>query len=152
MQLFTRTRTIDAAHADDAHAFAVDMGRYASAMTGLEVIPGATVYGGTVGTVTYSAPVESQGALAAALDTLAADPGYQERLAGGAVQLFTGPVDDTIGEVVSSVGSAGRVGNLATITTAQCAPGRTAEATHIDLQEAIGLLTVRKQGGRSRHD
>ena len=96
--------------------------------TGLEVVPWATVYGGAVGTVSYSARVDSQGAMAAALATLAADPGYQDRLAKSAGHLFTGPVDDAIGEFMSSVGSGGNVGNLVSITTAQCAPGRTAEA------------------------
>ena len=128
MQLFTRTRTINVEHADDAHAFAVDMGQYVSATTGLDVVPWATVYGGAAGTVTYSARVDSQGAVAAALATLAADPGYQSRLATSVGHLFTGPVDDAFSEFVSFVGSGGNVGKLVSITTAQCAPGRTAEA------------------------
>jgi hypothetical protein len=128
MQLFTRTRTINPAHADEAHAFAVDMGQFASSTTGLDVIPWATVYGGAPGTVTYSARVDSQGAVAAALATLAAEPGYQDRLAKSVEYLFAGPVDDAISEFVSFVGSGRTVGNLISITTAQCAPGRTAEA------------------------
>ena len=128
MHLFTRTRTINVEHADDAHAFAVDMGQYASATTGLEIVPWAAVYGAAVGTVSYSARVSSQGAMAAALATLAADPGYRHRLATSVGHLFTGPVDDAIGEIVSFVGSGGNVGNLVSITTARCAPGRTAEA------------------------
>jgi hypothetical protein len=128
MHLFTRTRTIDPAHAGDAHAFAVDMAQHASATTGLEVIPWATVYGGPVGTVSYSARVESQGAMGAALATLASDAGYQQRLADSVGRLFTGPVEDAIGELVSTAGPGGGTGSLASIVTAQCAPGRIAEA------------------------
>ena len=128
MHLFTRTRTINIEHADDAHAFAVEIGQYASATTGLEIVPWATVYGGAVGTVSYRARVDSQNTMAAALATLAADPGYQHRLSTCVGHLFTGAVDDAIVEIVSFVGSGGNVGNLASITTAQCAPGRTAEA------------------------
>ncbi|HEX6658771.1 MAG TPA: hypothetical protein VF065_11845 [Ilumatobacter sp.] len=128
MHLFTRTRTINIEHADDAHRFAVEMGQYASATTGLEIVPWTTVYGGAAGTVSYRARVDSQNTMAAALATLAADPGYQHRLSKSVGHLFTGPVDDAIGEIVSFVGSGGNVSNLASITTAQCAPGRTAEA------------------------
>ncbi|HEY5874906.1 MAG TPA: hypothetical protein VIT64_06375 [Ilumatobacteraceae bacterium] len=128
MQLFTRTRTINAAHADEAHTFAVDMAQFASSTTGLDVIPWATVYGGAAGTVMYSARVGSQGAMAASLATLAAHPGYQSRLATSVGHLFTGPADDAISEFLSFVGSGDNVGNLVSITTAQCAPGRIAEA------------------------
>ena len=128
MHLFTRTRTIDPAHAGEAHAFAVDMSRYASATTGLEIIPWAAVYGGPVGTVSYTARVGSQAAMAEALARLAADAGYQERIAGSVGHVFPGPVEDTIGEFVSLSGSGGHAGRLASIATAQCAPGRIAEA------------------------
>jgi hypothetical protein len=128
MHLFTRTRTIDPAHAGEAHAFAVEMGQYASATTGLEVIPWATAYGGPVGTVSYSARVESQAAMGAALATLVADAGYQQRLVDSIGHLFTGPVEDNIGELVSFAGSGGNAGSFASIVTAQCAPGRISEA------------------------
>jgi hypothetical protein len=128
MHLFTRTRTINASHADDAHAVAIEMARYATATTGLEVIPWAIVYGGPVGTVSFSAGVDSQGAVGTALDTLAADDGDSQRLADSASRVFTGPVEDAIGEIVSIVGSSGNRGALASVTTARCAPGRTAEA------------------------
>lgn len=41
MHLFTRTRTIDPARAAEAHRFAVELSRYASAATGVDVIPWA---------------------------------------------------------------------------------------------------------------
>ncbi len=128
MHLFTRTRTIDPAHAGEAHAFAVALGRYASVTTGVEVVPWATVYGGAVGTVSYTSRVESQAAMAETLATLAADSGYQERIADRAGHALPGPVEDTIGKFVSFAGSGGNAGTLASVTTARCAPGRNAEA------------------------
>jgi hypothetical protein len=129
MHLFTRTRTIDPAHAGKAHAFAIDLAQYASATTGLEIIPWATVYGGPVGTVSYSARVDSQAAMGSALATLVADAGYQRRIADSVGHLFTGPVEDAIAELVSFARSGGNAGSFASIVTAQCAPGRMAEAT-----------------------
>ena len=128
MHLFTRTRTIDPAHAGEAHAFAVETSRYASAATGLDVVPWAAVYGRPVGTVSYTARVESQAAMARAHATLAADAGYQERIADSFARAFRGPVEDSIGEVVSVAGSAAGAGALVSVTTARCAPGRGAEA------------------------
>jgi hypothetical protein len=128
MHLFTRTRMIDPMHATEAHAFAVDMSQYAAATTGLEVIPWATVYGGPVGTVSYSARVDSQGAMGAAMATLVSDAGYQQRVTDSVGHLFTGPVEDAIGEFVSFAGPGGNAGNFAMVVTAQCAPGRIAEA------------------------
>lgn len=128
MHLFTRTRTVDPAHAREAHAFAIDMSRYASDATGLDVVPWVTVYGRPCGAVSCTARVESQAAMALALATLAADPGYQERIAGIVGHGFSGPVEDTMAELVSVAGSGSRAGTLAAVTTAQCAPGRIAEA------------------------
>jgi hypothetical protein len=128
MHLFTRTRMIDPARAREAHAFAVDLSRYASATTGLEVVPWATVYGRWSGTVSYTARVESQAAMAGALATLAADAGYRERIADRAGHALPGPVEDTIGEFVRFAGSGTNVGTLASVTTGRCAPGRIAEA------------------------
>jgi hypothetical protein len=128
MHLFTRTRTIDPAHAGEAHAFAIEMARYASATTGLEVIPWATVYGGPVGAVSYSARVDSQAAMGSALATLVADAGYQQRIAASVGHLFAGPVEDGIAELVSVARSGGSTGSFASTVTARCAPGRMAEA------------------------
>jgi hypothetical protein len=128
MHLFTRTRTIDPAHAGEAHAFAIDMAQFASATTGLEVIPWATVYGGPVGTVSYSARVDSQAAVGSALATLVADAGYQQRIAASVGHLFTGAVEDAIAELVSVARSGGNTGSFVSIVSAQCAPGRMAEA------------------------
>lgn len=128
VHLFTRTRTIDTAHVVEAHAFAVELSRYASATTGVEVVPWATVYGGPSGTVSYTARVESQAAMAAALSTLAADAGYEERIADSAGHELPHPAVDSIGEIVSVAGSGGGTGTLAEVTTARCTPGRIAEA------------------------
>src|SRR5215208_5063841 len=123
MHLFTRTRTIDTANAPEALAFSVEHAHYVSKVTGLEVIPWASVYGDPVGTISSSVRVESQAAMGAALATLAADAGYQKRVAEAAGRLFVGPTEDAIGEFVSFAGAGGSDGNFATVITAQCAPG-----------------------------
>jgi hypothetical protein len=128
MHLFTRTRTINTANTPEALAFSVEHAQYVSKVTGLEVIPWASVYGDPVGTISSSVRVESQAAMGAALATLAADAGYQKRVADAAGRLFVGSTEDVIGEFVSFAGSGGSDGSFATVITAQCAPGRIAEA------------------------
>lgn len=128
MHLFTRTRAIDPRHAAEEHAFAVELSRYASTTTGVEVVPWATVYGGPSGTVCYAARVESQAEMAEALATLAADAGYQERIADRAGDALARPVVDAIGEIIGVAGSDGPSATLAAVTTARCTPGRVAEA------------------------
>src|SRR5829696_9469581 len=128
MHLFTRTRTINTANAPEALAFSVEHAQYVTKVTGLEVIPWASVYGDPVGTISSSVRVESQAAMGAALATLAADAGYQKRVAEAAGRFFVGPTQDLIGEIVTFTGSGGSDGSFATVITAQCAPGRIAEA------------------------
>jgi hypothetical protein len=128
MHLFTRTRTVDTAKGSEALAFTVEHAQYVSSVTGLEVIPWATAYGDPVGTVSSSVRVESQAAMGAALATLAGDAGYQQRIAEGAARYFVGPTEDLIGEFAAFAGSGSSSGRFATIVTAQCAPGRIAEA------------------------
>ena len=143
MHLFIRSRSIDMANGPEALAFSVEHAQYVSKVTGLEVIPWATVYGDPVGTISSSVRVESQAAMGAALATLAADAGYQKRIAASAGRLFVGPTEDSIGEMVSFAGSGGSDGSFATVVTAQCAPGRIAEAMTwgVDILEHASKVT-----------
>ena len=143
MHLFIRSRSIDTANGPEALAFSVEHAQYVSKVTGLEVIPWATVYGDPVGTISSSVRVESQAAMGAALATLAADPGYQKRIADSAGRLFVGPTEDAIGEILSFAGPGGSDGSFATVVTAQCAPGRIAEAMTwgVDILEHASKVT-----------
>jgi hypothetical protein len=143
MHLFTRTRTINTANAPEALAFSVEHAQYVSKVTGLDVIPWATVYGDPVGTISSSVRVESQAAMGAALATLAADAGYQKRVAEAAGRFFVGPTEDLIGEIVTFSGSGGSDGSFAWVVTAQCAPGRIAEAMTwgVDIRNHVTKVT-----------
>jgi hypothetical protein len=129
MHLFTRTHQVDILQGPEALSSATDMARLASKVTGLEVTCWTSVFGLPLGTVVHSARVESQAAVADALATLSADPGYQQIVVESGWRLSTGPGEDAIAELVSSAGSGESTGNLASVVVAQCAPGRIAEAT-----------------------
>jgi hypothetical protein len=118
MLLWTRTRRTDGLRWTDACASAVGVAEQAAATTGLEVVPWATVYGSPLGTVLYTARVESQAAMAAALTTLA----------GSGRTLDDGPGEDAIGELVSTAGTGRTTARFASTVRSRCAPGRIAEA------------------------
>ena len=117
MLLWTRTCQVDVLSAD-AMASAVGIAAHAAATTGLEVEPWTGVYGLPCGTVVYSAQVESQSVMAAALTTLAESG-----------RTLDGPGEDAVAELVSAAGSAEGSSRFASVVLAQCAPGRMAEAT-----------------------
>ena len=119
MLLWTRTRQIDGLQWPDWCVSAVDFAQHAAEATGLEVAAWAGVYGVPLRTVVYSAPVESQSAMAVALTTLA----------GSGSTLEGGPGEDAVAELVSTAGAGATTARLASVVLAQCAPGRIAEAT-----------------------
>jgi hypothetical protein len=121
MHLFTRTRQVDTLQGPDALTLVTDMAQLASKITDLHVVAWAGVFGLPLGTVIYTARVESQAAAADALAKLSIDPGYQ--------RLDAGPGEDAIAELVSVAGPGESTGNFASVVMAQCAPGRIAEAT-----------------------
>jgi hypothetical protein len=129
MHLFTRTRQVDILQGPEASAFATSMAELASEVMEVEVVPWASVYGLPLGTVVYSAQVESQAAVAAALAKLSADAGYQRLIAETGSRLYLGPGEDAIGEIVSIAGTGESIGNFASVVLAQCSHGRIAEAT-----------------------
>jgi hypothetical protein len=112
MLLWTRTSQ---AHGVDTP---VELADHATGTAGIEVVPWAGVYGLPLGTVVYSAQVESQSAVAAALTTLAE----------AGLALGDGSGEDTIAELLSTTGSGESTARFASVVLAQCAPGRIAEA------------------------
>lgn len=85
-------------------------------------------FGYPIGTVAWSAMVESQAAVVASTNQLLADPGYLDLL-DAAAELITTPGQDTLREVVyGTPGEPPPVGAVATITTATAIVERMADA------------------------
>lgn len=142
MQLFTRQATLARDQIQDGMAYAVEIAQYVSKKTGLEVNTWTTVYGGQLGSVSWSARVDSQAAMGAATDILAADSGFQERVAANSHR-FDGPLEDSIGEFVAFSGDGGPVRQYASIATAQCAGGKIADAMAwgVDVMQHVAKST-----------
>jgi hypothetical protein len=128
MHLWTRTIQVDVRQGPDAFPFVADVARWARSATGLEIVPWTGLYGVPLGTIVYSAEVDSQAAMAAALATLAANPA-DRRIGDSARAFHCGGGQDAIGEIVSVAGPGGTVGNFASVVIARCPMGRIAEAT-----------------------
>jgi hypothetical protein len=142
MHLFTRQATLAADEIQDGMAYAVEVAGYVGKKTGLEVNAWSTVYGAPLGSVSWSARVDSQAAMGAAQETLVTDPGFQERLAANRHR-FDGAPEDSIGEFVALSGEPGPVRQYAGIVTAQCAGGKIAEAMAwgVDIMQLSAKLT-----------
>ena len=142
MNLFTRTRTTKPEHLAEGRAFAVEIAAHVSATTGVQITPWATLYGAPIGTLSFSAVVDSQAAMGVAQEKLGADTEYQKLVSEAAGRLFVGNSEDLMGEVVSTVGSPGPA-HYSTIVTAQCAPGKIADAMAwaVDIQSHVNKLT-----------
>jgi len=142
MHLFTRQATLARDQIQDGMAYAVEIAGYVSKKTGLEVNPWATVYGGPLGSVSWSARVDSQAAMGAATETLAADAGFQKQVAANG-HLFDGTLEDSIGEFVALSGEPGPSRKYAGIVTAQCAGGKIADAMAwgVDIMQLSAKLT-----------
>jgi len=142
MQLFTRQATLARDQIQDGMAYAVEIAQYVSTRTGLEVNAWTTVYGAPLGSVSWSTRVASQAAMGAAQETLAADPGFLERMSANGHR-FDGSSEDAIGEFVAFSGDGGTVRQYASITTAQCAGGKIADAMAwgVDVMQHVAKVT-----------
>lgn len=141
MHLFTRQAMFARDQIADGLAYAVDIAQYVGKTTGLEVNAWAALYGAPLGTVSWSARVDSQAAMGAASATLLADAGYQKRLAAN-LHRFDGHAEDLIGEVVAVSGDASP-SQYVTIVTAQCALGKIADsmAWGVDIMQHAAKLS-----------
>jgi hypothetical protein len=142
MNLFTRQATLAPEHLQEGLAYTVEIAQYVSEKTALDVIPWTTMFGAPLGSVSWSARVDSQAALGAVQDTLAADSTFQARVKD-ASRFFTGSPEDAIGQFVAFSGTGGEIRQYASIVTAQCAAGKVAEAMAwgVDMMQYVGKLT-----------
>jgi hypothetical protein len=128
MHIFTRQGRFAPDQVVEGLVYAVEIAQHVSQQTGLEVIPWTVLYGAPIGTVSWSARVESQAAMGEAGARLQADPGYREKVAANAHR-FDGPVEDQLGQVLAASGERPAAPQHAVITTAECAGGKLADAT-----------------------
>ncbi|MDP9463256.1 MAG: hypothetical protein M3P52_01420 [Actinomycetota bacterium] len=141
MYLYTRMDRMILGKADEAIAFATEAAAYVTDKTGTPVYTWASVFGAPLGTVTWSARLDSMAALGALQDQLAVDPGFAELGKRGS-ELFVNDISDSISQGVASTSNEGPRA-FASVVTAQCAPGRIADAMAwgVDIMETVGKLT-----------
>jgi hypothetical protein len=141
MYLFSRSRNADPNHMAEALAWAPEVAKYVTKKTGLTVLPWAAVYGIPLGTLSWSARVESQAQMGAAQAKLADDAGYQKLIASGS-KYFSGPAEDSLTQFVHMEGTPNS-GKFASIVRAQCAPGRIADAMlwGVDMTKYVAKLS-----------
>jgi hypothetical protein len=106
--------------------FAIDLADFANKKSDLQVSLWRTVLGAPIGTLGYSAFVQSQAQLDAVTSSLLADPEYLER-AAEAQQHFAGPPQDQLVEILHNAGQEYRraeVGWIVNVVAAQVANAR----------------------------
>lgn len=128
MKLFSRRIQLVGPPAETM-AYATDMCAYVNDKVGREVALWSAVFGAPLGSMMFAMRVEGVADLAAVSEGLLADPEYHARIAAGAA--FSGaPAEDAIGTPIR--GELGDqhppVGTYASVTTAQIANGKYADA------------------------
>jgi hypothetical protein len=127
MLLFSRLATLTGSPRKSI-PWAVEITNYVNAHGSLPVTCWAGNFGYPIGTVAWSAMVESQAALAAGTGALLADPGYLD-LIESAADLIATPGHDLLREVIYGTPSEPpAVGSLVTVTTATAIVDRLADA------------------------
>ena len=142
MYLFVRTSTCRPERMADATAFAVDITTRASSLTGLDLAAWQVTFGAPAGTFSWTTTVESHAELGEATEKLAVDVGYLDSVQE-AGELFAGPPEDSLIEIVATVGEGGHQGKVADVITARCAPGKISEAMTwgVEMMEYVGNVT-----------
>lgn len=142
MNLYSRVNTVNPERTLDAVAFAVNIASYVSDATGLEVGVWSAVYGAPLGTISWTARVDSPEAIGDIGDKLEADAKYQTMIADAA-GLFSGLPEDSISEFLGFAGSGAGAGQYATVTFAQCAAGKIADAMAwgVDMMNHVQKVT-----------
>ncbi len=142
MYLFVRTRTCLPERMSEAAAFAVDITTRASSLTGLDLAAWQVTFGAPAGTFSWTTTVDSHAELGDATEKLAVDVGYLDAVQS-ASELFDGPAEDALIDIVATVGDGGHQGKVADVITARCAPGKIAEAMAwgVEMMEYAGGVT-----------
>jgi hypothetical protein len=150
MNLFSRSMAVNSTDPAGGFGFSVEIARYVSKASGVEVTPWTTVYGAPLGIVSFSCRVDSLAAMGAVNAKLTADKGYADLLAKGAGKLV-GPIEDVMSQFVTMSGEPNLGGKYDGIISAQVAGGKIGEAmgwsvdilNHVTKVTGIGGLLVR---------
>ena len=127
MLLFSRLLTLTGSPRKSM-PWAIGVTDYVNSHGSLPVTCWAGTFGYPVGSVAWSAMVESQAALAAATAGLVSDPGYLD-LIESAADLVSTPAHDLLREVVyGTPGDPPAIGSVVTVTTATAIVDRMADA------------------------
>ena len=134
--------------------FAVEIAGAASKASGLEVIPWALMYGAELGTLTFSARVDSLAAMGAAGLSLASDTGYMT-MAAKRSDYFCGPTEDRMMQFVAAAGAGSEIGDYVLAVRSQCTSGKIAAAmtfavdvmNHVSKTTGIDVALVRSLYG-----
>lgn len=127
MLLFSRVVTLEGSPRE-LMGWSSKITQYVNAHTDLDLTCWSASFGYPIGTVAWSAIVESQAAFVAATGSLLADGGYNDLLES-AREMTTAPGQDLLRELVHGApGEPPPLGAVATITTATAAVDRLADA------------------------
>lgn len=143
MFLYTRTGTAAPGKQLEATAFAIEIAAKVNSITSLDVGVWTPVYGAPMNTFSWVASVEHASDMAATGEKLLADATYMDAVSGAA-ELFVS-VEDSLGEIISVVGSHEGDPKFASVVTAQCAAGHLADALawSVDLTAHVHSITGR---------
>jgi hypothetical protein len=126
MYLYSRRRQLNPAQARKAVAFAVETGKRASTICGMEISVWTTVMSADAGVISWATMVERLTDLEVAMDKLAADGSFNDFIEQND-GLFVGSLADTLAQVVSGAPDpAAAPPTYATIVQATCANGHLA--------------------------
>jgi hypothetical protein len=128
MYLFSRRRTLNSARARQGVAVALEAGRRATGICGLDISVWTTVMGPGIGTVGWSAMVENLTDIEMAMDKLNVDGAFNDFVEEND-GLFTGSIDDTVAQILTGAPAPGATPpGYAQVGRATCAPGHIGEA------------------------
>ncbi len=123
--------------------WATEITAYVNSHSSLDVSLWASNFGYPLGTMAWTAMVESQSQLAAGTASLLADPGYLD-LIDGAADLVTTPGEDQLAELIHGTpGEPGGIGSIAQVTTAAAIVDQMASAIGfaVDIAQHIEGVT-----------
>jgi hypothetical protein len=141
MLLFSRVVTLEGSPRE-LMGWSSKITEYVNEHSALELTCWSASFGYPIGTVAWSAVVESQAAFVAATATLLADDGYHDLLEG-ARDMANAPGQDLLRELIHGTpGEPPPLGAVATITTATAAVDRLADALSwaVEMAEYAGSV------------
>jgi len=140
MYLFNRTRQAKTNKLMEATAAAVDIASDVTSLTGMEIYVWTFRFGAPVGTMMWSARLDSQTQLFEATEKMVADQGYVDK-AMAMAELFDGPAVDAMFRVISGTPSDAPSKFIET-TQATMANGKYAEAMEFGVKMQQHVATA----------